>query len=116
MKIGVLELLNPAVNTPWTQKGYAYLMLRQNASIMPQAISVWCRDLGHEVFYATYYGQRDPKRLLPDDLDLVFISAHTQASALAKERSRSEPAHRVRFELLLRSTRRRFDPFLRATC
>jgi radical SAM superfamily enzyme YgiQ (UPF0313 family) len=83
MRIGVLELLNPAINTPWTQKGYAHVILKQNASIMPQAISVWCRDLGHEVFYATYYGQKDPKRLLPDDLDLVFISAHTQASALA---------------------------------
>jgi hypothetical protein len=83
MRIGVLELLNPAVNTPWTQKGYAHLALKQNASIMPQAVSVWCRNLGHEVFYATYYGQKDPKRLLPGDLDLVFISCHTQASALA---------------------------------
>jgi hypothetical protein len=63
MRIGVLELLN--------------------ASIMPQAVSVWCRDLGHEVFYATFYGQGNPKRLLPSDLDLVFISCHTQASPLA---------------------------------
>jgi radical SAM superfamily enzyme YgiQ (UPF0313 family) len=83
MRIGVLELLNPGINTPWTQKGYAHVILKQNASIMPQAISVWCREMGHEVFYATYYGQKDPKRLLPGDLDLVFISAHTQASALA---------------------------------
>jgi radical SAM superfamily enzyme YgiQ (UPF0313 family) len=45
---------------------------------MPQAISVWCRNFGHEVFYATYFGQSDP-----NDLDLLFISAHTQASALA---------------------------------
>jgi hypothetical protein len=83
MRIGVLELLNAAINTPWPQKGYAYVALKQNASIIPQAVSVWCRDLGHEVFYATYYGQSDPKRLLPSDLDLVFISCHTQASPLA---------------------------------
>jgi radical SAM superfamily enzyme YgiQ (UPF0313 family) len=83
MRIGVLELLNAAVSTPWPQKAYAYVALKQNASIMPQAVSVWCRDLGHEVFYATYYGQSDPKRLLPSDLDLVFISCHTQASPLA---------------------------------
>lgn len=83
MRIGVLELLNAAIDTPWPQKGYAYMVIKQNASIMPQAVSVWCRELGHEVFYATYYGQSDPKRLLPSDLDLVFISCHTQASPLA---------------------------------
>ncbi|MEE9198904.1 MAG: radical SAM protein, partial [Dehalococcoidia bacterium] len=49
---------------------------------MPQTISVWCRELGHQVFYATYFGQKDPKQLLPDDLDVVFISTYTQASAL----------------------------------
>jgi len=50
---------------------------------MPQAVSVWCRNFGHEVFYATYFGQRHPEQLLPNDLDVVFISAYTQASALA---------------------------------
>jgi radical SAM superfamily enzyme YgiQ (UPF0313 family) len=50
---------------------------------MPQAISVWCRNLGHEVFYTTYFGNKDPKHLLPNDLDIVFISTYTQASALA---------------------------------
>lgn len=49
----------------------------------PQAIAVWCRQLGHRTFYATYYGVGDPKRRLPDDLDVVFIGAYTQASALA---------------------------------
>ena len=88
MRIGVLELLNPAINTPWPQKGYAHVALKQNASIVPQAVSVWCRDLGHEVFYATYYGQSDPKRLLPSDLELVFISCHTQASPLAEAEAR----------------------------
>ena len=50
---------------------------------MPQVISVWSRSLGHEVHYATYYGCRDPKTLLPAGLDVVFISTYTQASALA---------------------------------
>lgn len=83
MRTGLLELPNAAVSTPWPQKAYAHVALKQNASIMPQAVSVWCRDLGHEVFYATYYGQSDPKRLLPSDLALLFISCHTQASPLA---------------------------------
>ena len=64
-------------------KAYNYLVIKQYASIMPQAISVWCRNLGHEVFYATYFGNKDPKHLLPNDLDVVFISAYTRASALA---------------------------------
>jgi len=63
---------------PW-----AFFGTKQYASIMPQAVSVWCRELGHDVHYATYWGQRDPKELLPDDLDVVFISAYTRASALA---------------------------------
>jgi len=67
----------------WHHTAYSYLVTKQYASIMPQAISVWCRNLGHEVFYATYFGNRDPHELLPRDLDLVFISTYTQASALA---------------------------------
>ena len=60
-----------------------YFLTKQYASIMPQTIAVWCRQLGHQTFYATYFGQKDPKQLLPSDLDVVFISAYTQASALA---------------------------------
>lgn len=50
---------------------------------MPQAVATWCRELGHDVTYATYYGQRDPRSLLPTDLDVVFVSAYTHASAVA---------------------------------
>jgi hypothetical protein len=39
--------------------------------------------LNHEVYYATFWGQCDPLGLVPDDLDVVFISAYTQCSALA---------------------------------
>jgi len=67
----------------WDHLAYKYLITRQYASIMPQAISVWCRSLGHEVFYATYFGNKEPKQLLPNGLDIVFISTYTQASALA---------------------------------
>jgi len=83
MRIGILEILRVGSSRRWDQKAYNYLVTKQYASIMPQAISVWCRNLGHEVFYATYFGNKDPKQLLPDDLDVVFISTYTQASALA---------------------------------
>ena len=84
MKIGIIELLVATPPNPWSP-GTAgnFFITKQYASIMPQTIAVWCRQLGHQTFYATYFGQKDPKRLLPSDLDVVFISAYTQASALA---------------------------------
>jgi len=83
VKIGILELLLDTVTLSPTDAVFGRLFRRQLYSIMPQTIAAWCRDLGHQVYYATYYGQRDPTRLLPADLDIVFISAYTQASALA---------------------------------
>jgi hypothetical protein len=81
MRVGVIELLigeMPSKN--WGKRVYHTYFVRQFAGVPAQAVSVWCRQLGHEVFYATYYGQQDPKRLLPDDLDIVFVAAFTQAS------------------------------------
>ena len=83
MKIGILELMSAGATRRWDHTAYNFMVTKQYASIMPQAISVWCRNLGHEVFYATYFGNHDPKILLPKDLDVVFISTYTQASALA---------------------------------
>jgi len=83
VRIGVLEILAAEVGGGWFQKLNKLLIRRQYASVMPQAVSVWCRQLGHQTFYATYYGQSDPKSLLPDDLDIVFISAYTRATPLA---------------------------------
>jgi hypothetical protein len=83
MRIGILELMSAGANKTLLHTAYSYLITKQYSSIMPQAISVWCRNLGHEVFYATYFGNKDPKTLLPNNLDVVFISTYTQASALA---------------------------------
>lgn len=83
MRIGIIELIMDTVSRNWVNSIYAAHFRRQFYGIVPQAVSVWCRELGHQVFYATYYGQKDPKNLLPNDLDVVFISAFTQASALA---------------------------------
>ncbi len=82
LKVGILELLSlPAHNIPVA--AYHTLVTKQFASIMPQVISVWCRQLGHQSFYATYYGVGNPQKLLPSDLDIVFISCCTEMSALA---------------------------------
>ncbi|MCZ6589773.1 MAG: radical SAM protein [Alphaproteobacteria bacterium] len=82
-KVGVIELLAYTVSSEWLYLRLVNKTKRQMYSIMPQVVSVWCRELGHDVSYTTYYGQGDPASLLPDDLDVVFISASTQASALA---------------------------------
>ena len=82
MRVGILDILGPPARRP-VDIGYQLLITKQYASITPQAISVWCRRQGHETFYATYYGLGQPHRLLPVDLDVVFISCYTQVSHLA---------------------------------
>ena len=82
MKIGVLDILVDSPRT-WANFAYRTVLKKQYASIAPQAVAVWCRQLGHEVSYAAYYGQRDPKRMLPDDLDVIFIATYTQSSAVS---------------------------------
>ena len=73
-RIGILELLTSKVTT--TQEAIAsFFFKKQYISVTPQAISVWCRQMGHRVHYATYYGMGDPHKKLPADLDIVFISA-----------------------------------------
>jgi radical SAM superfamily enzyme YgiQ (UPF0313 family) len=82
VRIGILDILALPARRP-VARAYHLLITKQYASITPQAISVWCRRRGHETFYATYYGAGEPHRLLPRDLDVVFIATYTQASAVA---------------------------------
>lgn len=82
MKVGILDILTTP-SSSWAETAYNGVLTKQYACITPQAIAVWCRQLGHRTHYATYHGTGDPKRLLSNDLDLVFIGAYTQASALA---------------------------------
>ena len=83
MKVGVIDILADTPPNNWRMSVYNRYFQRQLMGIMPQVISVWCRRLGHEVHYTTYYGQDDIMRLLPAEIDVLFVSAYTQASALA---------------------------------
>ncbi len=83
MRVGILELLTDVPLTGPLSRVYAACFRKQFVSIGPQVVSVWCRRLGHVVTYATYYGQQDPRSLLPRDLDIVFIAAHTPSALLA---------------------------------
>ena len=82
MRVGVLDILALPSRHPY-RVAYHLILTKQYASVTPQAVSVWCRQLGHETFYATYYGVGDPRNRLPRDLDVVFIACYTQASPLA---------------------------------
>lgn len=81
-KIGILDLCSNVVFNP--HEGIVnFLERKQQVSLTSQVIAVWCRQLGHQVHYATYYGFGDPIRKLPDDLDIVFISSYSFLAPLA---------------------------------
>jgi radical SAM superfamily enzyme YgiQ (UPF0313 family) len=82
MNIGILEIVSLSARS-LAESAARVMLTKQFAAIMPQAVSVWCRQLGHRTTYATYYGLGDPYELLPHDLDVVFISCFTHASGLA---------------------------------
>ena len=83
MRVGILDLLSDTLLGGWAGRVYSIYFRKQFMAITPQAVAVWCRSLGHQVHYATYWGQIDPLSLIPDDADVVFIGSYTQSSALA---------------------------------
>lgn len=95
MRVGIIDLLVDSPTRGPVEALYAAYFRKQFMSLMPQVVAAWCRRLGHTVRYATYYGQSDPLRLLPDDLDVVFVSVYTQASALAYALARLYRRRRV---------------------
>jgi hypothetical protein len=60
------------------------VMMANMAGVMPQVTAVWTEELGHEVIYVPFVGQRD---LLSDlaehEFDVILISAFTQSALLA---------------------------------
>ncbi len=53
------------------------------ASIMPQAVAVWCEEAGHDVRFVCYTGFEDLLEELPAHMDLLFVGAFTQSAQLA---------------------------------
>jgi hypothetical protein len=79
LRIGVLDLVSKAP----TRSLWARVMHANLASIMPQAVAVWCEEAGHDVRFICFTGLEDLENELTSDLDLVFIGAFTQAAQLA---------------------------------
>ncbi|HMH22242.1 MAG TPA: hypothetical protein VK563_10710 [Puia sp.] len=79
LRIGVIDLVcKGPTHTLWGRIMHANL-----ASIMPQVVATWCEREGHEVTMVCYTGREDLSQELPKGIDLVFISAFTQAALLA---------------------------------
>ena len=79
LRIGIIDLVAKGPN----RSLFARLMNANLASIMPQVIAVWCEQEGHDVTFVCYTGFENLVEELPDDLDLVFIGAFTEAAQLA---------------------------------
>jgi hypothetical protein len=79
LRIGIVDLV---ARGP-TRALYARLMHPNLASIMPQVVGVWCEEEGHDVRLVCYTGFEDLAAQIPQDVDLVFISAFSQAAQLA---------------------------------
>src|SRR5881396_2164874 len=78
LRIGVIDLVTKGP----TSALYARVMHANLASIMPQAVAVWCEAEGHEVTLVCYTGFENLVAELPDPVDLVFIGAFTEAALL----------------------------------
>jgi hypothetical protein len=83
MHVGIIELLTDTRTSGWVERAYHHFLTRQYVSIVPQAIAVWCREMGHTVTYTSYYGQADAHTLLPKDLDVLFVCNTTRAAGIA---------------------------------
>ncbi len=79
LRIGVLDLVAKAP----TKALWARVMNANLASIMPQVIAVWCEEAGHDVELVCYTGAEDLLEELPDDIDLLFVGAFSQAAQLS---------------------------------
>ena len=79
LRIGIIDLV---ARRP-TKRLYGRVMNANLASIMPQVVAVWCEEEGHDVTFVCYTGREDISDEIPDQCDLVFIGAFTQAAQLS---------------------------------
>ena len=80
LRVGILDLVthdNPA------QSVYGRVMHANLASLMPQVLAVWCQQAGHQVRYECYTGFEDLEKVMPADVDVLFVGAFTPAAQLA---------------------------------
>ncbi|MFQ5584515.1 MAG: B12-binding domain-containing radical SAM protein, partial [Calditrichia bacterium] len=79
LHIGIIDLASRAP----TRALWARVMNANLASIMPQVIATWCEQDGHDVTYTCYTGFEELSEEVPQNVDIVFIGAFTQAALTA---------------------------------
>ena len=79
LRIGIIDIVSKGP----TRALYARIMNANLASIMPQVLGVWCRQLGHDVTLVCYTGFENLLEELPGTLDVLFIGAFTEAAHTA---------------------------------
>ena len=79
LRVTIVDLLTRGP----THSLWGRLMQPNFASIMPQAVGVWCEGAGHDVRFLCYTGREDLSREIPSDTDVLLIAAYTQTAQLA---------------------------------
>ena len=79
LKIAVIDLVSKGP----TKALYARVMNPNLTSIMPQIVSVWCEEAGHDVRFVCYTGFENLLEEIPQETDLVFVTSFTQAAQLS---------------------------------
>lgn len=79
LRITILDLVTKGP----TRRLYNRIMNANLASIMPQAVAVWCEELGHDVRFICYTGTEDLAGELLHDTDVLFVGAFTRSAQAA---------------------------------
>ncbi len=79
LTVGIIDILGKSAS----RKGYSRYMRANFSSVMPQVVAVWCAELGHDVHMCYYDGPDVIAGGLPDDVDIIFMSAFSQTAQLA---------------------------------
>lgn len=79
LRIGIIDLISKGPN----KSLYAKTMYPNLMGIMPQVVGVWAEEFGCEVTHIAYTGREDLVAELPQDVDIVFISAFSQSAQLS---------------------------------
>ena len=80
MRVTIIDLVERGP----TRDPFKLRMSANFASIMPQAVAVWCEEMGHDVRYLCYTGSRC-EDLTADaaDTDLLFLCAYSLSAFTA---------------------------------
>ena len=91
LRVGVVDFITKSPNRSiWSRVMHANLQ-----GIMPQVVSRWTEDEGHDVDYFIFTGFENLVSEVPKDVDIVFINAFTQSAIQAYALSAKYRKHGV---------------------